>query len=170
MVESGDLKRGNLLYIANNELIKVDTIYPNHIDFIKSKIKDTCMLLDTFPIPLTEDLFSKIGFERKDTYGWKGNGYDYQPETSRTEYTDFVLNEYFFARYEKDMWRKTEQDEWESETSLSFYADKWYEKNIDGYIKCYNNKKYLHELQNLYYEIRGERLNIRLNRKKWVIE
>ena len=119
-------------------------------------------LKDCEGIPLTTEWLERMGFEKKPVYGWKGNGYDYQPETSKTECQDYVIDagdeDYFFVRYETWSYRKDEESEWSSETSTSFHKGSWYEKAQES-IPC-QSIQYLHQLQNLFYALTGTEFNL----------
>jgi hypothetical protein len=155
-MESKDLRIGNLIF-AEDKIVGVDYLNrfsigwgegnfaPNKFDFFN-------------PIPLNEEWLLKFGFEKKIMYSWKGNGLDYQPETSKTECQDYVLNNNFIARYYSWSYRKTENDEWITDISFQLYKHEWYEKCFENDI-CFNECKYVHQLQNLYYAIMGVELN-----------
>lgn len=115
------------------------------------------------PIPLNEDWLLKFGFEKKELYGWKGNGADYQPETSKTEYQDYVIEaydeDYFFVRYATWSYRKEENHEWVSETDVLIHKGTWYEKAED-HVRC-QKVNYIHQLQNIYFALTGKELEIK---------
>jgi len=112
------------------------------------------------PIPLTEEWLVKFGFEKKTETSWKGNGYDFQPETSKTIQQDYYLDGFIF-RFETWSYRKTEQDEWINELSTCIgMNDGWYKK-----VSCDKSPwyeiKYVHQLQNLYFALIGNELTIK---------
>lgn len=115
------------------------------------------------PIELSEEWLKRLGFEEKPAYEWKGNGYDYQPETSKTQYRDFVIDaedeDYFFVRYATRSYRNSENDQWKSDTNLSVHKGSWYER-AEEQIPC-KPIKYIHDLQNLFAIMTGTELTLK---------
>jgi hypothetical protein len=117
------------------------------------------------PIELTEEWLVKFGFIKKDKIIWKGNGYDYQPETSKTTQLDYVLStkhdDDFIFRYENFHYRGTLKDLWSvSKTTYLLYSE-WYERTNEGKIPCDYEIKYVHQLQNIFWILTGEELTIK---------
>ena len=118
------------------------------------------------PIELTQEWLKRMGFEKKPVYGWKGNGQDYQPETSKTEYQDYVIDagdeDYFFIRYATWSYRRNEESEWIHQLSVSVHKGSWYEK-AEGYIPC-KPVRYVHHLQNVFWIATDTELNFDVHR------
>jgi hypothetical protein len=100
-------------------------------------------------IPLTEEWLKKEPYRIKE---WKGNGADYQPETSKTKQVFYYLSEDIYLVFETWSYRKSEDDEWINEYScfISFY---------DTSISL--TKQEVHVLQNLYFALTGCELTIK---------
>jgi hypothetical protein len=144
---------------GENEAIELCRVY--------RMTEKTVTLGSLLPIPLTEEWLLRFGFEKKEPFSWKGNGADYQPETSKTEQIDFVLND-FFVRFEKRCYRKDENSEWICEDSIQLFRGLWYNDSREDRIPC-NPIQYVHQLQNLYLDLTGEDLEIKQAESKPVI-
>jgi len=106
---------------------------------------------DLKPIPLTED-WAKLKFDFINTKGRKGNGFDYQPETSKTNQSKYNIGNEIELVFERWSYRKTENYDWIHEDSI----------HIDYYGDCISLYKYeVHVLQNLYFALTGEELTIK---------
>lgn len=103
------------------------------------------------PIPLTEEWPEKFGFEKQELKQWKGNGADYQPETSRTQIQSYVRNG-VSINYKIWQYRKNEDDEWISEHSVFI-----------GYneAELYIPLDFVHQLQNAIHALTGEELKLK---------
>lgn len=101
------------------------------------------------PIPLTEEWFKRPPDKVKE---WKGNGADYQPETSKTVQHYYELAEDVYLVFQTWSWRKNEEDEWNNEYSV--FLNYW-----NNEIHLY--KFEIHVLQNLYFALTGEELTIK---------
>jgi len=99
------------------------------------------------PIKLTEDWLKKEPYKIKE---WKGNGYDYQPETSKTKQKYYLLSEDVFLVFETWSYRKTEEDEWINEESVFI---NYYDAQI------FPKEKVVHCFQNLYFALTGLELH-----------
>ena len=101
------------------------------------------------PIPLTEEWLNK---EPERVKEWKGNGADYQPETSKTKQVFYYLSEDVYLVFETWSYRKTEDDEWVDEYScfISFHDS-----------SIFLTKQEVHILQNLYFALTGNELEIK---------
>lgn len=101
------------------------------------------------PIPLTEEWFKEQPRRIKE---WKGNGADYQPETSKTEQIYYELFEDCFCVFETWSYRKDEYSEWINEHSVFVIYS-------DNQISLYKHE--VHVLQNLIFALTGEELTIK---------
>ena len=111
-------------------------------------------------ILLTEEWLLKFGFKKKVMYSWNGNGADWQPKTNKTECTDFVLNDSFFVRFHNWGYIPKGKKEFEMDLSFLIFRSEWYEKNTE-YEVNYNECDYVHQLQNLYFALTGNELEIK---------
>ena len=159
MVKPNEVRVGNLLEAhLTGEIVSVDWLAIKHL--ADGNYQSFYAPTVYKPIVLTEEWLEKFGFEKKEKYGWKGNGHDWQPETSKTECQDFIGNETtLFLRYTTFSWRKSVADEWEQSTELSVHKGQWYEK-ADYEISCME-LKYVHQLQNIFYCLTGEELELK---------
>lgn len=113
------------------------------------------------PILITPEWLIKLGFEKKPDLEWKGNGADYQPETSKTRSSDYVLRtDSFIYRIETYSWRKDIDCDWDNEMSNHVYRSEWYAGTCEGQIRV-TELKYVHQLQNIYKVLTGNPLPIR---------
>lgn len=102
------------------------------------------------PIPLTEEWLVKSQYAET-IKEWKGNGQDYQPETSKTKQRRFYLIEGIYLVFEYWSYRTNEKDKWITERSIC--------------IEYYNNsleltEYYIHIFQNLFFALTGKELTI----------
>ena len=99
------------------------------------------------PIPLTEEWIKRKPSSIKK---WKGNGADYQPETSKTRQAFYELSDCISLVFQTWSWRKTEDSEWTHDHSilLEFHHE---------FIHLTKNE--VHTLQNLYFGLTGEELD-----------
>jgi hypothetical protein len=100
-----------------------------------------------FPIPLTEEWISK-DYE-KTTNNWKGNGADYQPETSKTVQNIYKLTDDIKIIFQTWSYRNTEKDIWINEDSIFIMYG-------DDSMDLYKNE--VHVLQNLIFALTGKEL------------
>jgi hypothetical protein len=161
-MKASELRIGNFVMNVNTEL-QVCQIFNDSFQGMFVGGKSVYTFEHSTPIPLTEEWLLKFGFEKKPVYGWKGNGYDYQPETSKTECQDYVIDagdedDFFFVRYSTWSYREDVDSEWTSNISTWFHKGSWYEK-ANAQIPC-TQIGYVHQLQNLYFALTGEELTI----------
>jgi len=130
------------------KVVSVDSLNVNiSIDGLECEL----FLYDYKPIPLTED-WAKLKFDFINTKGRKGNGFDYQPETSKTNQSKYNIGNEIELVFERWSYRKTENYDWIHEDSI----------HIDYYGDCISLYKYeVHVLQNLYFALTGEELTIK---------
>jgi hypothetical protein len=161
-MEAKELRIGNYIHLSllqedssfKYELVKVSPIEIRDADHFGNDWTGR-------PILLTEEWLLKFEFEKKKLYTWKGNGADWQSETSKTEQQDYVLdNESFFVRYTNWCFRKTENQEWHCDLSFDIFVGKWYVKSFENQINV-KECKYVHQLQNLYFALTGEELELK---------
>lgn len=139
-------------------MIEVKGISPHCGDFKINHSNGWVYLKNCVGVPISDDLLRKSGFDKMPLVSWKGNGYDYQPETSKTEQQDYVKNG-FIVRYETSFYRKNVEDEFIQETYISVgRIDDWYKKICFESLLDYE-LKYLHELQNTYLLSKKKELN-----------
>ena len=159
-MKANELRIGNWLHYSDFRDVRPDLrdkdfqVIPDDIVYL-SEYPDIDWIV---PIPLTEEWLLKFGFERKELYSWKGNGCDWQPEISKTEQMDYLLNN-FFARFEKWCYRKTENDEWICDNSVQMFRGTWYNQSYEDRIPC-EQISYVHQFQNLYFALTNEELEI----------
>jgi hypothetical protein len=140
-----DLRIGNYIKVKG----KVDVVLGiADNDYCTENYGHGVLNSDIKPIELTEELLKKEPYKTKQ---WKGNGQDYQPETSKTKQVYYYLSEDIYLVFETWSWRKKEADEWIDEHGC--YID-FYGKDI------HLTKKEVHILQNLYFALTGNELLI----------
>ena len=141
-MKAKDLRIGNYVYID----LSIDDI-----EVVKLKIGDLASFAigvrDLFPIPLTEEWLFKFGFHKGQLKKWHGNGYDYQPKNSWTERIVFTYSEDIKYYFEK--WTYDNGFTFENQDKFVFWSDEL--------VKC----EYVHQLQNLYFALTGEELEIK---------
>jgi hypothetical protein len=149
-MKANELRIGNLVEYMGKELITT------------SEIIRECELNNATaqPVQLTTYRLIKLGFRPQAPYSWRGNGADYQPETSRTTCYDYVLNDNFFVRYCEWRYRKNEEEEWNIETSFQMFVHSWYQKCFEGEVTVIKPIEHVHQFQNIYFAISGEELTI----------
>jgi len=127
----------------------------------KFELQDFCNIKNSnldadeycLPIPLTEELLLKCGFDEKHFVQWNGNGADYQPKDVYTQQKDFTTNN-FIVRYETF----TANGEQSTEMFCGLIGD-WYEKITFDSLPIYQ-LKHLHQLQNIFFELTNQELKI----------
>lgn len=115
-------------------------------------------------IPLTPEWLERAGFEKMPIHSWKGNGQDYQPETSKTEQQDFTLwidSHVLIGRYETYSWRKSEDDEWYSDTTFSIHFSGSYYAGVNDRIFTLKPIDTVHLFQNACYVLTGKELTFK---------
>jgi hypothetical protein len=118
------------------------------IHYIKGDGGYSDQIEDLQPIHLTEEWLKKEPYGIKE---WKGNGADYQPETSKTKQVFYYLSEDIYLVFETWSYRKSEDDEWINEYSCFI-------SSLDTSISL--TKQEVHVLQNLYFALTGEELTL----------
>ena len=146
MIEARELRIGNY-YDHNGEIKRVN---PNTIQDVWEVKRSWCK-----GIPLTPEWLEKFGFEAREPYSWRGNGYDYQTG-SKTTYKDFIRQvggSTLFCRYEYfegSAW--TDPDEY-----LSVHYGTYYPR-AEERVPMNMEVKWIHQLQNLYFALTGTEL------------
>ena len=146
MIQATDLRIGN--YYDHNGAFRKAT--PETILEVWEAERTWCK-----PIPITEEILLKCGFEKKDIVKWHGNGYDYQPEGVFTEQQDYVLN----VGEDNDIIVRFEKWSLDNDTKMQIHNCNWYVRCY-GLINC--EIKHLHQLQNLYWCLCGKELEVNL--------
>lgn len=146
-MKATELRIGNYVYMGKFSIPRLGItsdgntqLTANGIFLIEQK------LMDAKPIPLIEEWLNKPPTEIKE---WKGNGSDYQPETSKTNQRIYQLEEEIYLVFQQWSYRKTEQDEWISDETIfiNYYHDA---------ISLYKDE--VHVLQNLIFALTGKEL------------
>jgi hypothetical protein len=107
---------------------------------------------DVLPIPLTEEWLMKLGFKR-----YKA---DFEVEKDEKQY---VINDCFnnkLSDHFRIYWRSERQQKWHREIWSSKANDigSDYFIYVGGYVK---SVQYIHQLQNLYFSLTGEELELK---------
>ncbi len=118
-----ELRLGNWVqYTHNKQLVKIRQLRTELIEvYHNPKQTGFCSYEDIKPIPLTEEILLKCGFEKINAYAFRKKG--------------FILN----GRKVKD--------------SIGFHFT---------HYECTVEYQHLHQLQNLYFALTGQELNIEL--------
>ena len=133
MIQAEELRLGNLIINPIQGIIKVDTTIMSRVNNLNSLIKQGLLTKEDMfqPIPLTEDILLKIGFVFNDVY-----------KSHSIELNDY-LNELEY--YNSDIYE------------IKFYDSDFTKVYIDyKVVGC----KYLHELQNIFYVMEKQELDI----------
>ena len=163
-----DFRIGNYVNGGIVEKIEIDQLV---IRGCYGKIPGATGLLYKYVKPelITPDELIRMGFERKPETTWYGNGHDHPQQedlaTSKTIQHDYVKDDKYVIRYERFRWRKNTGSEWNSDPeymSVHIVRDGWYPKCYEP-VPCSQEKKFLHELQNLFWEL--ERIELKRNFK-----
>ena len=145
-MEAKDLRIGNYIweYVGKEHDEELKQVYKVEEDAVNGLIPQAIR-----PVTLTEEWLNRKPCETKE---WKGNGQDYQPETSKTNQRLYRLFEEVCLVFQTWSWRNEETDEWKNEDSifLSHFGNE-----IDLY------KYEVHVLQNLYHSLTGTELEIK---------
>ena len=104
------------------------------------------------PIKLTENWLRKSKYNET-LKEWKGNGQDYQPETSKTKQIRYELTEDIYLIFQYFSYRANKEDKWITDRSIM--------------IEYYGNliqltRYYIHTLQNLYFALTNKELKINI--------
>ena len=146
-----ELRINNLVYVPETKQETNITAIYNHIGVIVNSSLVWLNISDVESIPLTEE-WAKLKFDFINTKGWKGNGFDYQPETSKTNQSKYNIGNEIELVFERCSYRKTENDDWIHEDNI----------HIDFYGACIILYKYeVNVLQNLIHSLTGEELTIK---------
>ena len=151
MIQANELRIGNWIsHAIHCEKVQVDYVL---FEIIGDDSSDLYHGIEIYG-----GWIERFGFKKHPEYSWKGNGYDYQPETSKTTNTDYILNDNFFVRFSEWSYRKDEDSEWKTDKSFSIYRSEWYERCEEREIVV-NECKYLHQLQNIYFMLFSQELD-----------
>lgn len=146
-MKANELRIGNFVYPFDDiNLVDSKTIFR---DCVQVCVKDFENTEHLTPIPLTEEWLNRKPYKIKE---WKGNGADYQPETSKTKQVYYLLFEDIYLVFETWSWRKSEEDEWIIDNNV--FVD-YYGSSITL------RKKEVHILQNLVFVLTGEELELK---------
>ena len=133
-MEAKDLRIGNW-FLADTEENNFKQINANEIlDFNDDPLDDYYK-----PIPLTEDWLLKFGFEKviyeSDDFGYETN---YELDIKGVGYISYS-----------------------DDFSCALFGSKESSKNELGFLPNWDNCKYVHQLQNLYFALTGEELTLK---------
>ncbi len=154
-MKANELRIGNKVLNDNVENTIIGILQEN-INIVNLKTKQGNIINANInlikPIELTEKWLIKSEYT-EELKEWKGNGQDYQPETSKTKQRRFYLKEDIYLVFQYFSYRANEEDEWITDKSISieYYGD---------LIQL--TKYYIHTFQNLYFELMGKELNINI--------
>ncbi len=146
MIQLNELRIGNIVSLLSDP-IKVDAIYHDSISAKMGTLKTQYRIKDLVPIPLTEGILLKAGFEKK----YKSEDNEYLLSLliqSRGGYGDL-----YFSAFAQNI-----------ESVLLVSAD----EPANNSIICFEcvgeevSAKYLHQLQNLYFALVGKELEVKL--------
>lgn len=151
MIAANELRIGNLL--QGNQIVKVTAILEKKSVKIEGNIstfsvegKTPCLT----PIPLTEDILLKCGFDVSTSADmYDRDVYSIQIENSRS------LCFYNCEVTKMETGEKTIVSTW-------FFDYEWEHSVTNDGDSFWNRPKYLHQLQNLYFSLTGEELNVEL--------
>lgn len=141
-MKASELRIGNYLQDRENRLCKVESIDIAFIDSIVGEafkapaIYGGLTSLPHKPIPLTEEILLKCGFELIDSYFKKGE----LDMFYCLKYYPHLKGYYFYIEY----------------------TDSPFEKDYDVYYPVSCTYKHLHQLQNLYFALTSEELEVNL--------
>lgn len=158
MIQATDLRIGNTVYDWAKRIAVVESIHKDGSIRLSSEGNykyESFKSEHLSPIPLTEEILLKCGFEKKDIVKWHGNGYDYQPEGVFTEQQDYVLN----VGEDNDIIVRFEKWSLDNDTKMQIHNCNWYVRCY-GLINC--EIKHLHQLQNLYWCLCAKELEVNL--------
>lgn len=175
-----ELRIGNLIYAGNmNEVrwgtykqnirqvtlltLDIDDEYMEYITHVEpgvghveprkhnNEVDDLCRNIE--PILLTEEWLKGISPKMK-RFERQGNGYDYKPGYLTYEGCDYILNEDIFIR--KNIFRYPSNGKLiEEDEGFKFMHGE------PGDARHIRNIEYVHQLQNLYFALTGEELQIK---------
>lgn len=132
MIQANELRMGNLISHPHHENCIVSKIYRDSISVIIHDNVYTFSNRLLSPIPLTEEILIKFGFQQS-----KGK---YGPSFHIMEDNGFVV------MFTVEHWTDTEEN--------SKWKNHWH---VFGLLKG-NKMKYVHQLQNLFFVLTGEEL------------
>src|ERR1700753_581044 len=157
MISATELRNGNIisLYGTPKEALsfyKTQIVY-KHLCLEPSEYINTPKILyikEFDGIKISEDWLLRFGFEKKEKYGWFGNGSDHQSEASGTNYQDYVLPKLIYRESE---WFYTEKDGTRhiERSAHVLHTENWYQKTEINPIYC--PLDFIHQLQNLYFAL-----------------
>lgn len=163
MIQSNELRIGNALLYPKYWRDKTDKVWfvrdlyfeNERVGLTDYKIQTSVLLKELQPIPLSEEVLLKCGADKKHFVEWHGNGYDYQPENSKTIQQDYVLGN-IIIRFETFVFNKEET----TEILIGVIGD-WYERITFDNILLYELQG-LHHLQNIVKDLTNQELTINL--------
>jgi len=147
-MKAEELRIGNLVRYNYGSKTTYGTIDILDLRMLSGEVKMKTVV-EISPIPLTEEW---LGREPSKVESWKGNGQDYQPETSKTSQNWYWLKEDVYLVFETWSYRKTESDEWINEKNILIGNH----SDLNSLIK-----NEVHILQNKFYFDYGEELTIK---------
>lgn len=137
-MKANEFRIGNFVGTSFFTVGKIISIQKDFVDVDSDGIISSKIIDELKPIKLTEDILLKCGFEKKESEGEIGLHF-----------------EYFLKKY----------------VSIVFNYGAFHLVNIDidcddlwSYYNIGTNITYLHQLQNLYFALNGEELEIDLNK------
>ena len=160
MMNENELRIGNIVLVSNEQchpqlkdvLMKVTSIQHRH-DLPEYSVRIERVVKDKFdvnvdygqlmrfikPIPLTEELLLKCGF---------------------------TFSNLYLAYIHDELWVEIKQNDgkgyWRIESDNGEYDNKWYLTSEAEYTVSEKPIEYLHQLQNLYYGLTGDDLEVKL--------
>jgi hypothetical protein len=145
MIQPEELRIGNWIQTEGGRPVRVNSIFGDrfNLEFINHEPYSS-PLTEMEPIPLTLELLERAGFEKETS----------EDIEERTIYSIQVANNtslYFDPH--KDWMRDDYEVEW-------YLTHEWNNNHFKN--DFWKRPKYLHQLQNLYFALTGEELNIDL--------
>jgi len=146
MKESNELRIGNLLSTISDEpeTVKVEGIksydLESDVDMVRTSLSEKWHDINDFaPIPLTEEILLKCGFE------FNENRKSWSVEFETLWENNITTNKVFYIKYDVD---------------YGFWWCGLEDHSLDSIALC--RIDYIHALQNIFHSITGQELNINL--------
>lgn len=110
-----------------------------------------------------ENKLEALGFQVQDLIEWKGNGQDYQGETSKTEQRDYIKWQgdhsfVFIVRDTKWYWRMYEKSEWQLDQHWSIHANDCYYPKVEAPVPLNYLLKDIKQVKTIFKALTGESL------------
>lgn len=160
MMKPNELRIGNLI-LDNKEVKKVTSGMLSNWDIIKRDYGGYN------PIPLTEEWLLKFGFFKNDQYVKNGNGAEWQPEYPRTTFDGYNIevfeDTYFAIVY--SLFEYKQDDHVSKSNDVQVVFGDYYPTQMDSSHFLNVSIKYVHQLQNLYFALTGEELELKEKQK-----